>query len=152
MTIGKLIGLAVTGSASLATFAMAEPVADGGRKFSTELTGEAEVTAAGVPNQGDLDGTGMATVTVNHGQARVCYTLEVDGIATATAAHIHIGPSTTTGGVVVPLAAPTDGDSEGCIEIDKALAKQILTNPSGYYVNVHNAEFPAGALRGQLSK
>jgi hypothetical protein len=32
------------------------------------------------------------------------------------------------------------------------LAKNILKNPSFHYVNVHNAEFPNGALRGQLSK
>src|SRR5581483_1874540 len=27
----------------------------------------------------------------------------------------------------------------------------ILASPGGYYVNVHTAEFPAGAIRGQLT-
>ena len=31
------------------------------------------------------------------------------------------------------------------------LALAIITDPSSYYVNVHNAEFLAGALRGQLA-
>ena len=139
-------------AAVFATSAVAQPAGEGGRKFTTELTGEAEVTAAGLPNQGDLDGTGTATLTVNPGQGRICYTLQVSGIAPAAAAHIHEAPATTTGPVVVPLEAPTDGDSSACATVDRALAKDILKNPADYYVNVHNADFPAGALRGQLSK
>lgn len=150
MTTGKLIGLALLGSASLVSTALAQPASDGGRKFSIALTGEAEVTADGVPNQGDLEGTGTAELTVNVGQSRVCYELEVDDIQPATAAHIHVGASTTTGAIVVPLDAPTDGDSSGCADITKDLAKQLISNPKNYYVNVHNAEFPGGALRGQL--
>lgn len=153
MTTAKLVALSLFGAASMAaTAALAQTAADGGRKFSTELTGEAEVTAAGVPNQGDLDGTGTASITVNIGQARVCYRLEVAGIEPAAAAHIHEAPSNTTGPVVVPLTPPTDGDSEGCVSVTRELAKEILKNPADYYVNVHNGPFPAGALRGQLSK
>ena len=136
----------------IATGAFAQPASEGGRKFTTELTGEAEVTAAGVPNQGDLDGTGTAELTINVGQGRICYSLQVSGIAPAAAAHIHVGASTTTGDVVVPLEAPTDGDSSACATVDRELAKRIMKDPSNYYVNVHNAAFPAGALRGQLSK
>ena len=139
-------------AAAFATSAVAQPASEGGRKFTTELTGEAEVTAAGVPNQGDLDGTGTATLTLNPGQGRICYTLQVSGIAPAAAAHIHEAPATTTGPVVVPLEAPTDGDSSACATVDRELVKDILKNPADYYVNVHNADFPAGALRGQLSK
>lgn len=140
------------GAIGMAGAAMAESADNGGRKLQTTLTGEAEVTAAGVPNQGDLDGTGTATVTVNPGQGRICYTIEVAGIVAATAAHIHEAPPTTNGPVVVTLAAPSDGDSSGCADVDKALALEILKDPGDYYVNVHNAEFPAGALRGQLAK
>lgn len=148
MTTGKLFALALLGSASLtATAVFADPVAEGGRKFETTLTGAAEV-----PGPGDPDGTGTARVTVNHGQKRVCYELEVSGIATATAAHIHLGAAGVAGGVVVPLAAPADGDSSGCVDVTDDLAKAILKNPADYYVNVHNADFQNGAIRGQLSK
>lgn len=30
------------------------------------------------------------------------------------------------------------------------LVRDILANPAGFYVNVHNAEFPNGTVRGQL--
>ena len=151
MTPAKMLLTSFAASAALiTTAALAQTANEGGRKFTIELTGEAEVTAAGVPDQGDLDGTGTASVTVNVGQSRVCYELEVAGIAEAQAAHIHVGAATTTGPVVVPLDPPADGDSAGCIEISKDLAKQIASNPSNYYVNVHNVPFPSGALRGQL--
>ena len=138
----------------LASPVLAQPAAEGGRKFTTELTGEAEVTAAGVPNQGDLDGTGTASITVNVGQQRVCWDITVDGIASPTRGHIHKAPSTTTGGIVVTFFESSSVDLDGCTTapVDRELLKDIIKNPQGYYVNVHNADFPAGALRGQLSK
>lgn len=143
--------LSVTASAVLIASAALSQTADGGgRKFNIALTGEAEVTPTGTPNQGDLDGTGTAKVTVNVGQSRICYELEVDGISEATAAHIHAGHSATTGPPVVTLDPPKDGDSSGCLDISKELAKQIISDPANYYVNVHNADFPGGALRGQF--
>jgi hypothetical protein len=121
----------------------------GGRPLSTVLTGGAEV-----PGPGDSDGTGTAELTLNQGQGEICYELHVSGITLpASAAHIHVGDSTVAGPVVVPLAAPdANGDSSGCASVDPELIKAIRQNPSGYYVNVHNSDFPAGAVRGQLSK
>lgn len=109
--------------------------------------------AAEVPTPGDLDGSGMPTIRVNPGQEQICYELMVEGIAQASAAHIHEAPAGMAGGVVVHLGAPDkNGLSSGCVHVDRAEAKDIIQNPENYYVNVHNAEFPKGALRGQLSK
>lgn len=137
-------------AAAVAGTALAQPASQGGHKFSIELTGEAEVLADGTPNQGDLDGTGTAELTINVGQSRLCYTLEVDDIGQALAAHIHEAPSNTTGPVVVSLDPPADGDSSACVTVDKDLLKEINSDPREYYVNIHNADFPDGALRGQL--
>ncbi|MDH4339992.1 MAG: CHRD domain-containing protein [Thermoleophilia bacterium] len=32
----------------------------------------------------------------------------------------------------------------------KATIEKIEANPNAYYVNIHNAKYPAGTLRGQL--
>jgi len=138
----------------MAVLALASVAADGGRKFTTTLTGEAEVNASGVPNQGDLDGIGTATVTLNYGQGMVCWEITVSGITLpATAAHIHEAPATAPGPVVVPLSAPDEsGFAEGCVSASREEIKEIIQHPEEYYVNVHNTDFPAGALRGQLSK
>lgn len=122
-------------------------VAAGGRPLSATMTGAAEA-----PNPGDPDGSGTVTMTLNPGQGEVCYEITVSDIAPATAAHIHVAPVGVPGPVVVPLIAPTSGSSSGCASVDRALVKAILQDPEAYYVNVHNAEFPGGAVRGQLSK
>ena len=134
-------------AASAALVAGAVHAADGGRKLQTNLTGAAEV-----PGPGDPDGTGTAEITVNPGQNQVCYKLAVANIAPATAAHIHEAPPTAAGPVVVTLGAPTSGTSSGCVTVTRALALEILKRPADYYVNVHNAPFPAGVVRGQLAK
>ena len=119
----------------------------GGRPFTTTLTGAAEV-----PGPGDTDGTGTASITLNHGQGEVCYELTVDKIAASNAAHIHAGAVDKAGPPIANLTPPTNGTSKGCVALDKDKIKDIMQNPANYYVNVHNAEFPDGAVRGQLGK
>jgi len=54
---------------------------------------------------------------------------------------------------VVTLDKPgADGKSKGCAKASADVIKDIEANPANYYVNVHNAEFGGGAVRGQLSK
>jgi hypothetical protein len=129
----------------IALLALASTAAATGAKRATTLTGAEEVPPA------DPDGTGLAVITLNVGQATVCWELTVSNIAPATAAHIHLGPAGVNGPVVVPLGPPTSGSSSGCTSADPALIQDIIDNPEQYYVNVHNAEFPGGAIRGQLS-
>lgn len=144
MIIKTFAAFAAT-AALLATTATAQT---GGRKLQTNLTGAAEV-----PGPGDPDGTGTAAITVNPGQNQVCYELAVRNIAVATMAHIHEGGPTVAGPVRVTLGTPNaSGTSSGCVTVTRALALEILKRPADYYVNVHNAAFPGGAVRGQLAK
>jgi CHRD domain len=132
LALGMLLGLAA-------------PAAAAGRPLTTTLSGAEEV-----PGPGDPDGSGFAVITLNTGQSEVCWELTVSDIAPATAAHIHVGPTGVAGPVVVSLSPPTTGSSSGCTTADQELIKDIRKNPTNFYVNVHNAEYPAGALRGQL--
>jgi CHRD domain len=102
-----------------------------------------------VPGPGDPDGRGFALVAVDTKHGKICYTLFVRRIERATAAHIHEGDLGVAGPIVQELDAPSDGFSADCVE-NPTLAEAIAANPSHYYVNVHNAPFPAGAVRGQL--
>jgi hypothetical protein len=142
-----LVGVLGAGLTIVGALATALPASAGGRPFSVELSGADEVTG------GDPDGNGTAYVTFNQGQGEVCFELTYFDIDTPTRAHIHAAPAGSNGPIVVAFfdfVAPPP--SEGCVEADKELIKQIRQNPEGYYVNVHNAGFPGGAIRGQLSK
>lgn len=133
--------------AATALIASAGMTQNGGRPLSAALSGDNEV-----PGPGDPDGSGDARVTVNPGIGQICYTLQVSGIAPATMAHIHEGEEGVSGPVRVGLTPPTSGTSSGCVTVERTLALEILRDPADYYVNVHNAQYPGGAVRGQLGK
>jgi hypothetical protein len=117
----------------------------GGRPIVVAMTGAAER-----PGPGDPDGTGTATFTINHGQSQVCWKLEWANIDTPFAAHIHEAPVTDPGPIVLPLSV---NPPFGCAEnVSQELIKALLQEPEEYYVNVHNAAFPGGAIRGQLDQ
>ena len=116
-------------------------------KTIAKLTGEAEV-----PDPGDPKGSGTAQVTLNPDKGEVCYDLTVANIQEATMAHIHEGAAGKAGPPKVTLDAPKTGSAKGCKTADAAVVKEIMANPGNYYVNVHNAAFPKGAVRGQLAK
>ncbi len=77
-------------------------------------------------------------------QERICYTINVSRIKPV--------PAGQNGPIMKELKAPSDGSSEGCARLSRAKILEIKNNPSGFYVNVHNAPFPEGAIRGQLSQ
>ena len=117
-----------------------------GNRFIAQLSGAAEVPPA------DPDGTGMARISVNDDSNRICTDLEVREIGTVTAAHIHRGAAGVNGPVVVTLDPPDDNDSDDCDTATDALIDEIRHNPSAFYVNVHTAEYPNGAIRGQVAE
>lgn len=136
--------------------------------LTAELDGRSEV-GAGTDNRivGDPNGWGEAYVFGVDGDPdrnTLCYVLLADKISELGAApgnpymaHIHEGRPGENGPVVVTLAWPQDGQSADCISVgDARIAEgttpaEIFENPGDYYINVHNAEYPGGAVRGQLT-
>ena len=108
-----------------------------------DLSGEHETAA------GDADGYGDMAAAVKLTEGKFCYELSVGKIAAATAAHVHEGKAGADGPPVITIAV-TGPKNETCVEADGKLLKKIADKPGEYYVNVHNADFPAGAIRGQL--
>lgn len=137
-----LASLAIGGALAAAALVAAPAQADDTVRLAATLNG-----ASG----GDADGTGAFAAEIDPDTGDLCYTLTVKAIATPTAAHIHKGAAGTDGEVVVPLNV-TGNDGDECSAVQHEVAKAIVTDPAGYYVNVHTADFPKGAIRGQLAK
>jgi hypothetical protein len=126
-------GLMLAGTASAAPVTM-----------TAKLSGAAEDPPA--------QGTGTARVTVNAATGRVCFRITLRGVGTVNAGHIHKGRGGQAGPVFVPLFDQATRRPRGCVRnVQKSAIRAILRNPRGYYVNVHNQQYPAGAARGQLS-
>jgi len=116
------------------------------------LSGDQEVPVAGGPAVGDPDGRAIAFLRPNGDH--VGYSLAWVGIA-PTLGHIHQGKAGVNGPVVVPLftekVPSTVFALSGVVSnLDTALVQKIRRTPTDFYANLHTAEFPGGAVRGQL--
>ncbi|MFN2385381.1 MAG: CHRD domain-containing protein, partial [Thermoanaerobaculia bacterium] len=101
---------------------------------------------------GDPDGTGVAVVRINGNIVQ--WEVGVANIAAPTVGHIHRGGPGVAGPVVIgfdPLIFRNGVASGSATVTDQALLDEIRANPGGFYVNIHNGEFPGGAVRGQLA-
>ncbi len=104
------------------------------------------------PNPADPDGAGFALVILDPDAGTVRYALFARDILTPTLAHIHRGTSDVAGPVIINFNPSfSNGIASGLVTgVSTALLNEIIGNPGGFYVNIHNAEFPGGAIRGQL--
>jgi hypothetical protein len=123
--------------------------------FTIQLSGAAEVCPT-APGTCGGPGSGAATITIDRNARSVCYAITTQNVALPLlAAHIHAAPAGQAGPVVIPLfTEPVNAATVGptCLTgLDKNLLKAIIRDPQSYYVNVHNAPFPNGAVRGQLA-
>jgi hypothetical protein len=147
ITIGALATLGLV----LGLSALAGAQGAGNKALFAVLTGAKEVDANGDRGAGDLNGRGSFSATLDGRE--LCWGIQVKNIENPVDAHIHRGGPDVAGPVVVPLEEPDAGDpgtSTGCEDLTASLARRIRSFPRRFYVNVHTADFPGGAVRGQL--
>jgi hypothetical protein len=134
----RYVGLAIL--AALVVAAGASGALQKSGSLHATLTGSAETP------KGDPDGHGTAEVKISG--RKVCWEIKVSKVQRILAAHIHKGKAGVAGPIVVPFGKVFR--AKGCTTTTAAIAAAIQRNPGAYYVNVHNAKYPGGALRGQL--
>jgi len=143
MTTAMRAAAAILLASGLAV-AMTTPAGATVPQRESRLTGATEA-----PRPGDPNGRGEFSWSLDG--TRLCYLLSVTRIGTAAAAHIHRGRAGVAGPVKVELSAPTPASAE-CVDVAAGLAEKLRKTPGRYYVNVHNAAYPGGAVRGQLRR
>jgi hypothetical protein len=114
-----------------------------------EMTGDQVV-----PGPGDAEASGSAVMTIDAVERSLCISWDIVGMDPAVAAHIHTGAAGEDGPIVVTLPTPAaDGTGSDCLfGLDQALLFEIVGDWGNYYVDVHTASFPNGAIRGQVRK
>lgn len=131
----------------VAVSALAVGVATASAATTTKL--KATLKGSSVPTKGDPDGRGTATITIKGSE--LCYSLSLSNVEATDGGHIHKGKSGVVGAIIVPLYNGKE-KRKGCKTVSPIMAAQIVDHPSGFYVNLHNKQFPKGAVRGQLRK
>ena len=119
----------------------------------TTNTYRATLTGAQQPGGGDRDGAGRAEISISDNFGQICYDLNaIRRIGPITAAHIHRGAPGVNGPPVFTLKPANEGGYKGCSDSAEWTQDRIENNPQAFYVNVHTAEYPNGAIRGQLRR
>lgn len=156
-----LFVLALAASAALAQ--SVETVA-----FRAILSPQNEVPAV------NIDAAGTATVLlhivrgadgrVTSGSADFIVNYRLPGAITITGLHIHRGVAGANGPVVIDSAVPRIEDTTGIAGVSSqgqvrpdnetglSAMTDILTNPAGFYVNLHTTANPGGVIRGQCMR
>jgi hypothetical protein len=119
-------------------------------RTSASKTITVPMTGAQESPKGSPTGKGTARIALDSTKGQVCFTLAWSKIKPPVAAHIHKGAKGTAGPIVVPLFTKPPAKHTACVKASRQQITAIIKKPSGYYVNVHTSDYPAGAIRGQL--
>jgi CHRD domain/Secretion system C-terminal sorting domain len=118
--------------------------------LSARMSGAQEVPANASTAKGTFDGIFDPYSRV------IAFHFDYSGLAAnATASHFHIGAAGANGGVTLDFVAQgfqtggTSGEFVKVLTLTEAQADALKTGR--IYVNIHNAAFPGGEIRGQIA-
>jgi hypothetical protein len=162
---------AVAASTGAVATASAQPMVTPGPDlytYSADLKSSNEIPAIA---DAEAACAGKATFTMeaitdpsyyNIVSAKGTFDITITGCPASTSiilAHIHEGAATVNGPVKIdtglvasaPIAFGTGARiQKASVTVDPQTAQALVTNPGGYYVNVHTAAHGGGVIRGQL--
>jgi hypothetical protein len=157
------------GAAAIAAAAASAALAVGTAGASTQVTPLAGITVPGDPTAapaglvaslegrnevtgGDPDGQALELIGIEGNT--LSYSVSWRGIGTPTEAAIHAAGRGADGPVVVPLftrPSGTGSSASGSVTVtDPTVLDSLRSNPSGFYADLRNNDFPNGAVRAQL--
>lgn len=118
--------------------------------LSARMTGAQEVPANASTAKGSFDGIFDPYSRV------IAFRFEYSGLtANATASHFHIGAAGVNGGVTLDFGPQgfqmgnKSGEFVKVLTLTQAQADALMAGRM--YVNIHNASFPGGEIRGQIN-
>ncbi|MCP2354366.1 hypothetical protein HD597_001386 [Nonomuraea thailandensis] len=117
--------------------------------LAAALRGANEVGAPG-------DTDGHSTVVLRISGNEVTFAARWDRIGTPTAVHVHLGARGADGDVRLGLLTTPPPSSArgvtGTVRAGNDLVQALVADPAGFYVNLHDAAHPKGAVRGQFHR
>jgi hypothetical protein len=115
--------------------------------FSGLIAGTQSVPSNASTARGVFNGTFDASTN------QISVNIVYNGLASnATAGHIHSGAVGTNGPVIVPFGgfpATTSGTYTNTLALPAAQVANLMAGNT--YINIHNATFPGGEIRGQIT-
>jgi len=157
------IGAAITAGVAFGTLGIGAASANSDVTQLAGITVPGNATAAPATLVASLEGRNEVTSGDPVGQAleligiqgdTLSYSVSWRGIDPPTQADIHAAGRGAEGPVVLTLFTtprPASGFASGTVSVtDPTLLAALQSNPGGFYTDLHTAQFPDGAVRGQL--
>jgi hypothetical protein len=111
--------------------------------YSVSLAG----TSGGLP--GAPNGSGLAVISLNASSDQLCWKFsQLKNVTAPTVAKIYKATPHGPGTAGLPLGSAYS--SSGCVTEPSIFLGAIGAHPQRFYVSIHDAQFPGGAVRGQL--